>query len=220
MARTPLMPVAIRDSVRRLTLPRPRRFRATAAFAPAAAAGVVVFEKRLPVLWEKQWKTEWCWAAVSVMLARFYFPNQPIPSQCELATAVFREEDPEIQCCPVVSPVDPVGNVPQLLTHVLPKVRLRSELGDRYSFADVRAKLHAEKALVALIHWEDSGKNHFVIIDGVGDLDGTAYLHVSDPDFGPMSIPYAELADVYSPVGENGPSGTWEQTHLVTRTGG
>lgn len=48
----------------------------------------------VPLICDKQTETNWCWAALTISIERFYHPNR-INTQCRLANAVLARND----CC-------------------------------------------------------------------------------------------------------------------------
>jgi hypothetical protein len=164
----------------------------------------------LPVVVERQKRTEWCWAAVSVSVNRFFRPAAT-HTQCELAASVLRRE-----CC------DPKEgrecNHPHTLHTVLASLHLLAggPVRKPSTFEDIRKAIDAGHPICVLIRWlndagEFSGRAHFVVIHGYRVTPGgMQFVEIADPFYGPSSMAYGEFASPHG--GYRDGHGVWYAT--------
>jgi len=150
--------------------------------------------RAVPLEMERQKRTEWCWAAVSVSVNRMFRPAAT-HTQCELAASVLRRE-----CC------DPkegrLCNHPHTLHTVLATLHLLAGEPVRkpFAFEDVRKEIDAGRPICVLIRWinnagEFSGRAHFIAIKGYRVTPGgTQFVEIADPVYGPSSMAYNEFS--------------------------
>ena len=168
----------------------------TALFAPLGGAPAAAHS--LDVDMEAQSQQFWCWAAVSVAVARHYRADSSW-TQCTLAAA----ELGGAACCTTAGPC----NRPWFLDRALARVG-HLDGGVTFGplpFADVVDEVDDAQPLAVRIGWPD-GSGHFVLVDGY-DADSEV-VQVKDP-FGDetVTLPHAQLRSQY-----NG-NGAWTHSY-------
>jgi len=143
---------------------------------------------------------QWCWAAVSVSVDKFFNPASSA-TQCKVAQDVLSRS-----CCGG----EVACNQAAELQTALDKVnRLRKIVTRRLRFKEIENELDAFKPVCARIGW-DGGGGHFVVVDKCMELNsGELLVHVLDPLFPNSTIYYDELVSEY--LGD----GQWTDTFLV-----
>jgi hypothetical protein len=149
-----------------------------------------------------QTQTNWCWAATSTSVSRFYWHFSGW-SQCKVAGAELDRTD----CCN--STVPGPCNVPWYLDRALTRTNnYVSMMSGQASFATVRAELDAGRPVGARIGWSGGG-GHFMVIYGYSRMGTTDYFDIDDPIYGKSHITVAEFSS-------NSPgSGTWTHTYFT-----
>jgi hypothetical protein len=151
--------------------------------------------KNMPFQMDRQEETQWCWAAVSVSVDRYFADTSMNLTQCRLAENVLGPgscSHPEN------------FNEPRRLQEGLRIVgNLREPpLRNPVSFKTIQREIAANRPVCARIAW-DGGGAHFVVIDGCTAFkSGFQQLHVADPDAGPSVVSYNELVSGYRYRGE------------------
>jgi hypothetical protein len=146
---------------------------------------------------QTQTREEWCWAAVSVSVSRFYEAQSPW-TQCRLVNS----ELGLTNCC---SGASAACNQPWYLEFGLQRVKhLAVKLGSSVSFADVGSELEARRPLACWIRWPD-GTGHFVVLNGYatdfGATPPAQWVSVQDPRYGHSDYPYLKFLTSYRKVG-------------------
>ncbi|MCX6591372.1 MAG: hypothetical protein NTZ56_07600 [Acidobacteria bacterium] len=173
----------------------------------------------LPFKVEPQKNTEWCWAAVTVSVDRFFRPTSK-KSQCQIVGKALNKS-----CCGSGQPVPPDSpcNLQGLLHEELKKLGLlaRDPLLEPATFPIVQREVDAGRPLCVLIKWRDkkgvvTNRGHFITISGYSlTPSGKAFVTIDDPLFGVSSVDYAGLAD--PDFGYHDGTGKWFATFLVQR---
>jgi hypothetical protein len=151
---------------------------------------------------ERQKERNWCWAAVTVSVDRYFDATSLDLEQCELAGKMFRAG---------VCGNEKKFNKPRKLQEAL---RLVDNLKDQplngpLRFERIRQEINANRPVCARIQWKGGGA-HFIVIDGCTEFDsGFRQVHVQDPDSGPGVVSYDELAYAYRLQGE------WSHSFLL-----
>jgi hypothetical protein len=165
---------------------------------------------------EQQMMSEWCWAAVSVSVDRFFRPDST-HTQCEIAGAAL-----DLQCCADGAAAPPAQcNAPHELNPVLGRLHLLAAdpLLKPLAFADVQKQIDAGNPICVLIKWLDKqgkvgDRGHFIAISGyrVTPL-GKQFVSITDPFYGSSDIDYTQFS---SPTGgyRDG-HGVWFASFLV-----
>jgi len=160
----------------------------------------------LPFPMETQNSEEWCWAAVSVSVARFYDSMSPW-SQCSLVNAELGLET----CCSNENSED--CNQPWYLENGLDRVgHLSSKVEASLSFDDLIQEIDNNRPVGCWIAWPD-GTGHFVVLNGYwkdfGVEPATEYVAVRDPKYGKADYPYLRFLTAYRKVGN------WSLSYLT-----
>ncbi len=149
---------------------------------------------------EPQRNTEWCWAAVSASIARFY-ETQSSWTQC----AIVNLELGQTVCCAEGSAS--TCNRPFVLEAALALVdHLGRDFAGPLAFADITAEIDAGRPIGVCIDWTGGG-GHFVSIDGYSRED--EMVEVRDPMFGASRMPVSSFPGRYQG------GGTWGWTYLT-----
>jgi hypothetical protein len=147
---------------------------------------------------QPQKREEWCWAAVSVSVSRFYDAQSPW-SQCGLVNAELSLGD----CCSGGGA--DACNQPWYLEYGLERVgHLSGKLESSISFADVGVELDARRPPACWVKWPD-GTGHFVVLNGYAtDFAATPpaeWVSVQDPKYGHSDYRYLKFLVSYRKVG-------------------
>jgi hypothetical protein len=151
---------------------------------------------------QPQEEGNWCWAAVTVSVDRYFAATSLNVAQCELAGQVFGAG---------VCGHEENFNEPRTLQKGLRIVGNLNEppIGGPVDFDTLRKEITADRPVCARIAW-DGGGAHFVAIDGCTQFNsGEQQLHVQDPKYGPSFVSYGEMVSGYRYEGE------WTDTFLL-----
>ncbi|EMT54254.1 hypothetical protein I532_01570 [Brevibacillus borstelensis AK1] len=124
--------------------------------------------KELPMKFESQEKTNWCWAAMSVMMLKYYY-NTNI-TQTEYAEYVLERNT----------------GLNEQITFLTFQVKLRgkgidgSSYGGPISFAKIKENIDANKPIV-ISFVKSNNVGHMQLIYGYSEIDGVKYVHYFDP---------------------------------------
>lgn len=172
-----------------------------------ALAPVVRLQRALAFDMAKQEQTNWCWAAVSTSVARF-FGSGAVPTQCKLAANQLRVAE----CCGEAG-AGSACNQPWYLDAALEHLgRLARMANGAQSFTVFQGQIDADKPLCARIGWAGGG-GHFVALSGWRiDAAGTAYVTVEDSWYGETEIPFDVFRTSYQGTG------SWTHSYFVSAT--
>ncbi|MDA1195270.1 MAG: C39 family peptidase [Planctomycetota bacterium] len=137
----------------------------------------------------RQEQTNWCWAAVSLAVARF-FRDDVDATQGAIVDAQLGRDD----CCgdgaqgPCNVPHVIYGALEQLGHYAGKKAQGKPE------FDLARAEVAAGRPLAVLLKWFGGG-GHFVAVVGFSDEGGL--LHVADPWYGDALVAHQAFPNVY-----------------------
>jgi hypothetical protein len=150
---------------------------------------------------EPQQKDQWCWAAVTLSVERYYSPRSQL-TQCAIARGVLG-----FSCC---SNPDRCNHPAKLQDALSGIGRLIGEpTSGPMSFTHIRQRLDEGRPICLRIGWHGGG-GHFVIICGYGlSRSGVELVDVEDPLFGPATVTYDEFISNYRS------SGRWTFTYPV-----
>ena len=165
---------------------------------------------------ERQKKSEWCWAATSVSVNRF-FRADATHTQCELAGSVL-----EVQCCEGAKPAQSEQcNTPHALHTVLGRLHLLAAdpIRKPLSFDAVQQQIDAGHPVCVLIKWLDkqgkvSDRGHFIAINGYRVTPSQKqFVSITDPFYGASEIDYAHFSSPQG--GYRDGHGVWFASFLV-----
>jgi hypothetical protein len=161
---------------------------------------------------EKQSQDKWCWAAVSVSVARYFLPLSPL-TQCRVALAVTGKTD----CC---GSGRADCNDPGDLEDALKAVgRWRETRKGVLTFEEIQQQIDAFTPVCVRIGWRGGG-GHFVIVYGYRILSsGVQQVEVADPFFANSILSYRQLVTAYGSAEQPG-GGQWTHTFMVRGTEG
>ncbi len=163
--------------------------------AASALRGALPDETRaLAFSMETQLQTNWCWAAVSVSVSRFY-NSASTWIQCGVVNAELGETD----CC--LNGSDPRCDQPWYLDRALTRTgNLQDVRSGAARFAQVRNAIRAGDPICARIGWT-SGGGHFVAITGFVIESGDEFVDVEDPISGHSNLEYTDFESNYQSAG-------------------
>jgi len=153
---------------------------------------------------ETQEMSEWCWAAVSVSVDRFFNPGSGV-RQCDVAQQVLNLNS---NCCGNKQ----ACNEPALLQDALKAIgRFKDAVGRRLRFTEIQTEINIRRRPVCVrIGWEEGG-GHFVMIDQFIELtSGDQLVHVLDPLYPNSLIHYDDFVSEYQG------DGRWTGTFFVS----
>jgi hypothetical protein len=150
---------------------------------------------------QPQAQDQWCWAAVSSSVSRFYLAGSPW-TQCQVAAAEL-----QFACCGA----DASGPCDRwwYLNRALERTQnLTDFVTGQLDAATILQQLQNGAPVGVRVEWTD-GSGHFIAISGI-DLDAAPEptLTVTDPIYGEHVIPVSTLSGAYQQ------SGRW--THSYT----
>jgi Papain-like cysteine protease AvrRpt2 len=152
---------------------------------------------------DPQEQSNWCWAAVTQSVSRFY-ATAPVPQQCEI---VARQLTP-LDCCGAdkTGPCNKAWNLDQPLK-AAGHYNYRDD--STIPFTDVQTEVTGSRPVGVRIDWGD-GTAHFVAIIGWSTATGTEWVDVGDPFSGFVQTPYQTLVSGY-----HGSAGSWANTYTT-----
>ncbi|MDI5929049.1 papain-like cysteine protease family protein [Rhizobium leguminosarum] len=164
-----------------------------------AAAG-----KTLPFSMQHQVKSNWCWAATSSSVSKF-FNGSSTWSQCRIASSILSQK-----CCDELGYGSPC-NVTNTLDDALGVVGCFHHMTDvSENFSVVKTELSAGRPVCIRVEWYLSGNGHFLAIYGWSiAADGTEMYEVDDPIYSQRSISHSDLVRRYLRKGR------WTHTYFV-----
>lgn len=192
----PIAPTPVLDRLRILLPLRPE----PTTLGPSEPAHPVI----LPYTTYFQRRSNWCWAAVAVSVARFYDPRSTI-TQCEIANQVLGRDD----CC--IGGAGPERcNVQTTLSASLASVG--RDFGREPADANVaRRLLERQQPVGIFIRWSPTS-GHFAALTGFSASPAGTEFVVADPKYGNRLTLEAELLD-----GRYRGSGKWTDLYRTAR---
>lgn len=165
-----------------------------AAISPALASGPA--DSGTLLYWqETQEQDQWCWAAVTVSVSKFYDPASSW-TQCSLVNAELNRDD----CC--WDGGSSGCNRPWTLEAPLSETNnLNWTDGSAAVFPDIAAEINNRRLLGCRIGWA-SGGGHFVVIHGFSDGPNGSWVSVADPFYGSSTYAYDVFCTNYRSNGE------------------
>lgn len=152
---------------------------------------------------QPQEQDEWCWAAVSSTVSRFFDPASSW-TQCNVVSAELANPS----CCQNGATAG--CNVQWYLDHALTRTgNLRGMLNGSLPSSTVAGEIQAGFPLCIRVQWSTGG-GHFLLISGaLQGSDGQDYVVLSDPIYGESSYAISDLTSGnYTHDG-----GTWTHTY-------
>ncbi len=142
---------------------------------------------------ETQEHSNWCWAAVSVSVHRF-FERGSDARQCGAAGAIRG-----LPCCDGFTQK---CNQPESLTQALTHFgKLKRQPVERAAtFDEIRSEVLAGRPLCMRVEWTTGaikGNGHFAVITGFDNSAGTPVVLVEDPFYGRSRRPYDRIVVSY-----------------------
>jgi hypothetical protein len=163
---------------------------AVPSFIPADAI-------KAPLDMQEQQEDQWCWAAVSVSVDRYFTKNQSPWTQCRIASDQLGGS-----CCQ--NPDSETCDQPWFLEKALGKMN-RMPDGPRtgqLSFVEVCQQLAKGRPVCVRIAWRGNGA-HFVAITGqMVTSSGVEMLVVADPFWGTSMVSYDSFVSDYLGAGQ------------------
>lgn len=155
----------------------------------AANPVVVPLTNTLGLIVQLQEQFNWCWAAVSVSVKRFFEPANTI-TQCQQASRQMQFDccgDPTSLSCDrpwfLERALSGLGNLLLMTSAALPIDAIRTEIDNH-------------RPLGCRIAWAGGG-GHFVCIDGYDVTTPTPMLTIRDPIYGTSHVPLATFLTAY-----------------------
>jgi hypothetical protein len=154
--------------------------------------------RTLPFIMQRQEQTQWCWAATSISVSR-YFNSSSRWTQCTMVNQSFNMTD----CC--VNGSSPGCNQPWFLDEALRISRNFHDIEPRRAgLPETTAEIDADRPLCLRIGW-NTGGGHFVAIYG---YSGTM-INIGDPWWGNSAIDFNNFPEQYQT------GGNWTHTYWV-----
>ena len=152
---------------------------------------------------ETQTQSNWCWAATSTSVSKFYSFLSPW-TQCKVASLEL-----EKKCCD--SPLPSGCNVSWYLDKALTRTHnfVKMQSGT-ITWQEVKDELNKGLVVGTRIGWSGGG-GHFMVIYGVSRSLTAHYLHIDDPIYGKSVLTYDQYATNYQG------SGTWTHTYFTKK---
>lgn len=208
------------------TASRPRRAPARGAGTLASRTTTTASESgRLRFALERQQDSEWCWAAVSVSLARYHNILPSGVTQCELASRLAR-----VSCCPIGANRS-WCNRPREVIDGFREVGISGQYMDGpASFDQVANRIRGHLPVVVQINWPHGGGSHLIVIYGFNNDPrqvSEPWVLIRDPldegantpDGAYRYLPYQKVVTQYTRVGElNSDWGRWDFTFWAEPT--
>jgi hypothetical protein len=166
-------------------------------------AGLLIQSKQLTFTMQAQTQSNWCWAATSTSVSRYYWSGSGW-TQCTVANA----ELGLAGCC--TDPVPGSCNVPWFLDRALNRTGNFVSITGPQTFAEVRDEIDAGRPVGARIGWSGGG-GHFMCIYGYSWIVGQEYFDIDDPIYGKSHLSVADFSSNYQG------SGTWTHTYFTKR---
>jgi hypothetical protein len=173
-----------------------------AAPAGGPARTVAPSWKRLTFTMQRQQQTQWCWAATSVSVARYYDGTTGW-TQCGMVDAELKQRG----CCHDGRSAR--CNRPHVLDAPLARADV---LGRKHNgavgYSAIRSEIDAGRPVAWRIGWSGGG-GHFAVIEGYQRQSGQ-WVAIDDPWYGASDLEVATLVD-----GMYQQTGTWTYTYFT-----
>ena len=160
----------------------------------------------VPFRMQNQEMDNWCWAAVSVSVDRFFAPRSTL-RQCRMAQKILKLKRCTGRNCTEAC------DQPWYLDKALRRVgRLRGHPLGRLKFAQVQQEIDNGVPVCVRIGWRGGG-GHFVVITGysVSGRSNIERLQIKDPLYADAIVNYKSFVSSYRGAGR------WTDTFLIGR---
>jgi len=143
---------------------------------------------KLNFVMQNQEQINWCWAAVTVSICKFFNPNCSW-TQCSLVNAEFERSD----CCVNGSSDD--CNQPWRFFKALTRTgNLQSQTYNAASFENIMREINKKHPISAGINWSGGGGHNVAII---GFHFALRMVAIEDPLYGPSTLSYEVFKSAY-----------------------
>ena len=156
--------------------------------------GIIFSLRRLQLNMQAQTQSNWCWAATSTSVNRFYFTSTW--TQCRVANAELGLSG----CCN--SPVPSACNVPWYLDRALTRTGNFVSMEGPISFDRVKAEIDAGRPVGVRVGWSGGG-GHFLIIEGYSRVGASTFFDLDDPIYGESTLTVDDFSTNYQGSGKN-----------------
>jgi Peptidase_C39 like family len=144
---------------------------------------------------QHQLQENWCWAAVTSSVARFFDASSPW-KQCAIVNELLGQ--PSLCCGANGSGMN--CNKPWYLDKALERLNNLNSFGSGAgTLAQLQAEIDSGRPIGVRIGW-NAFSGHFVVIDGYSANDN-GYVNVRDPWFGDSTCEYQEFVERYRGTG-------------------
>lgn len=160
----------------------------------------------LPYERQDQEQTQWCWAAVTASVVKYY-DAQTSWKQCQIVNAELHLED----CCTAGSGAD--CNKSNGLAGPLARVMCLHQwkIGTSFPYQVLRNEIANARPLCFRIEWAGGG-GHFATIIGCLIIAGVEHVVIADPFFGYRQLSLNDLTLEYPGTDE---TGKWTDSYLT-----
>ncbi len=164
----------------------------------------------------RQERSEWCWAAVSAGVDRFFRPDST-HNQCDIAGSVLN-----LECCNGTQPAQSDAcNAPHALHPVLGRYHLLAAdpIVTPLAFDRLRTEIDAGRPVCVLIKWLDgqgqlTDRGHFVALNGYRVTPAQKqFVSITDPIYGSSEIAFEQFTS--GKGGYRDGRGVWFASFLV-----
>lgn len=163
-------------------------------------AGAEVLDVALRFTMQAQQQSNWCWAATSVSLRRYYQPASTL-TQCALVDQRRGRSD----CC--ASGGSDACNQPDNTAEVIQSLgHLRSVQSSAATRQQLLTELVAGRPVALRVRWGSAAVGHALVVDGMDEGD---LVTVADPWFGDSVVDYDVMLGTYQS------NGTWGSTYYT-----
>lgn len=160
--------------------------------------------KRLDFAMQHQQQTQWCWAATSVSVAKYY-RSWSTWTQCAMVNA----EKGQSTCCTNGS--SDACNQPHVLNAPLSRAEVLDHMvSATVTYAELQTEIAAGRPVAWRIGWSGGG-GHFAVIEGYRVLGGQ-WVAIDDPWYGESDVALTTLTG-----GTYQGTGTWTHTYFTKR---
>lgn len=169
----------------------------------ATLVKLLVRRNALAFTMQHQTQTNWCWAAVSTSVNKFYHPSSTW-TQCKVVNAELGQST----CCN--NGGTSACNQPWYLNNALQRVGdLKSWQAGSVAYSTVVAEVNGSRPLGVRIGWSGGG-GHFVVLYAYQTVGGTQqWVTVGDPWYGDSTLLYNTFRTAYQG------SGSWTHTYFT-----
>jgi hypothetical protein len=165
---------------------------------------------------QRQKNSEWCWAAVSTSVERFFDPSSEL-EQCKVVSRELHKA-----CCGKLGRDEAkTCNIPETLDGPLSKLGWLAEGPNPgpMGFEEIRREIDHGRPVGVLIRWRADGQfagGHFIVIAGYRvTAGGVRYVMLRDPFFPASHMTYESFCDRKG--GYHDGEGIWSH-HYVLRS--